>query len=380
MSKKIKYIAFYEEAATNKQNRYAVLAAVNKINYINNTLVRNDYEVTIISPTWTLNNSGFYKGGTRSVAPNIKLKTFHTFGSSIKVFRMFKYLFSLLQLFFYLIVHTVKDEPIIVYHSVILSFPVRLAKCIKRFSIILEVEEIYQDVMSFSNYMKASEYKIFHKADKYIFSTELLHKKLNDKNKPYAIVYGVYHNEELIAKKEKDGYIHVVYAGTFSPKKGGGLAAVGCAAYLPKEYHVHIIGFGSEEETMSIKEKIKEIGDKSQAKITFDGTLSGKDYITFLQKCHIGLSTQNPRAVFCETSFPSKVLSYLSNGLWVVSGRIKVVELTKLSSIYYYDKQTSKSIAKAILSVNLNAPNNCREIMKSLDDNFIKEIALLVKK
>lgn len=380
MSKEIKYIAFYEEAARNKQNRYAVLAAVNKINYINSTLVKNDYEVTIISPSWTLNNSGFYKGGTRAIAPNIMLKTFSTFGSSIKVIRMFKYLFSLLQLFLYLMVHTVKDEPIILYHSVILSFPIRLAKLMKRFSLILEVEEIYQDVTPFSRYKKSNEYKMFHKADKYIFSTELLHEKLNVRHKPYAVVYGVYHNEDLITEKEKDGYIHVVYAGTFAPKKGGGLAAIGCAAYLPENYHVHILGFGSEEETMAIKRKIQKIGGKAQAKITFDGTLYGREYLEFLQKCHIGLSTQNPEAIFCETSFPSKVLSYLSNGLWVVSGRIKVVELTKLSNIYFYEEQTPKAIAKAILAVDLNAPNHCRALIKSLDENFVKEIANLIKR
>lgn len=379
MSNKIKYIAFYEEAATDKQNRYAVLAAVDKVNYISNTLVKNNYEVTIVSPSWTLNNSGFYEGGNRVLTPYINLKTFHSFGSGIKIFRMFKYLYTLLQLFLYLIFNTVKDEPVIVYHSVILSLPVRAARLIRRFSLILEVEEIYQDVSSFSNYMKRSEYKIIHKADKYIFSTELLNEKINESKKPFVIIYGVYNNEDLISEKEADGYIHVVYAGNFSPKKGGGLAAVDCAAYLSKNYHVHIIGFGTEDETMAIKTRIRAVEEKQRGKITFDGILYGKKYISFLQKCHIGLSTQNSSAAFCDTSFPSKILSYMSNGLYVVSGRIKVVERTRMSScIYYYDQQNPRSIAKAILSVNIDGPNKSREIMKSLDLEFETNLAKLL--
>ncbi len=380
MPKKIKYIAFYEDVATDKQNRYAVPAAVNKISYISSSLVRNNYEVTIVTPSWTLNNSGFYRGSTREVAPNIRLKTFHTFGSSIKGIRMFKYVFSLLQLFLYLFFHTVKDEPIIMYHAMILSFPIRLVKYLKKFTLILEVEEIYQDASDFKENKKASEYKIFHKADKYIFSTELLHEKINQKDKPYTIAYGVYQYEEAITEKEADNSIHVVYAGTFSTIKGGGLAAVACAAYLPDNYHMHIVGFGSMEETLAIKEKIEKVKKDSNSKITFHGTLFGKEYITLLQKCHIGLSTQNSTKVFCETSFPSKILSYLSNGLWVVSGRIKVVEQSKLTNIYFYNKQSPSSIAEAILSVNLSVPNNCRELMKALDTNFTKELSLLLKK
>lgn len=381
MPKEIKFIAFYEDAATDKQNRSAVLAAVHKINYINSVLVRNHYKVSIISPSWTLNNNGFYRGQNRRLASNINLKTFHTFGSDIKVIRIFKYLFTLIQLFLYLLFHTSKDEPVMVYHSVILSLPIRAAKFIRKFILILDVEELYQDLVTFSNYNKKSEYKIINKAEKYMFATELLHEKLNLKMKPYTIINGIYCNQKIIAKKEKDGYIHVVYAGNFDPRKGGGLAAVDSAAYLPAGYHVHILGFGTEQETMTIKEEVNKVEKITKAKITFDGSFFGEEYISFIQKCHIGLSTQNPLATFANSSFPSKILSYMSNGLQVISGRAKVVERTKLSKyITFYDPQTPEEIAKAILSVNLDTTINSRELINQLDKEFEKNLLNLLKK
>lgn len=378
--KEIKYIAFYEDTVTDKQNRYAVLAAVNKINYINSKIVENGYTVNIISPSWTLNNSGFYRGGNRALFPNINLRTFHTFSSDIKALRMFKYLFSLIQLFLYLIKNTYKGEPVIVYHSVILSLPVRLAKAIRKFTLILEVEEIYQDVASYSNYGKKSEYKVIHKADKYIFSTEMLHEKLNIRKKPFIVIYGAYYNKKIRSAKEIDGYIHVVYAGTFQPKKGGDIA-IRCAAYLPENYHVHIIGFGSAKETKAIKDMINIVSKSSLAGITFEGTLYGEDYISFLQTCHIGLSPQDPSEAFCDTSFPSKILSYMSNGLRVVSGRVKAVEKSKLGDcIYFYNQQTPGAIADRIKSVNLSDSCHIGARIELLDKEFSHNLIRLIQK
>ncbi len=61
------------------------------------------------------------------------------------------------------------------------------------------------------------------------------------------------------------------------------------------------------------------IAAKTKCKITYDGAFYVKKYYEFLQKCHIGLSTQNPYEPFNNSSFPSKVLVYMANGLRVVS-------------------------------------------------------------
>lgn len=374
INKPITYVAFYANSEE-RQNRNSALSATNKINYICSALIRNNYKINIISPSWTCNAYGFYKGEVKKISDGITLRTFATFGAKNKIQRIIKYLFSLFQLFIYLLINTKKGEPVIVYHSVILSLPIRIAKFIKKFKLILEVEEVYQDIQPYSKYMMKSEYKIFNNADSFMFSTELLNEKLNGKNKPYTVIYGTYNINKKRTCKFNDEKIHAVYAGTFDPRKGGALAAVAAAEHLPKNYHIHIIGFGSEKETALLLDKIKEISKKSDATVTYDGLLSGEDYMEFLQKCDIGLSTQIPNAIYNETSFPSKILSYMANGLKVVTIRIKAVENSVIGdSVFYYDEQTPRAIAETILSIDANIPYDSIKLIKRLDEDFICNI------
>ena len=144
---------------------------------------------------------------------------------------------------------------------------------------------------------------------------------------------------------------------------------------------MHILGFGNEEETKSMKDLISEVSKKSVATVTYDGLLSSEEYIRFIQSCDIGLSTQNPDAAFNATSFPSKILSYMSNGLRVVSIRIPAIEGSAIGKyMYYYDKQTPEEIAKAIMTVNLNDDYNGRQVISKLDAEFSYDIAKLMEK
>jgi len=287
--------------------------------------------------------------------------------------------FAQLQLFLYLLKNTKKDEEILVYHSVGYGNAIYLAKKIKKFKMILEVEEIYQDIRSLGKRKNEREYRDFKIADKYIFPTKLLNEKINVENKPYCIIHGTYQVEEKKNVSFKDDKIHVVYAGTFEPRKGCGAAAK-AAEWLPENYHIHILGFGTEKQAENIKKQIEETNSKAKATVTYDGLLSGKEYIEFIQKCHIGLSTQNPDAEFNATSFPSKILSYMANGLRVVSIKIPAIQTSDIGNkLYYYEKQTAEEIAKTIMDIDLNDDYDGRKIVGSLDEKFSAEINELLK-
>jgi hypothetical protein len=370
----VRYIAFYD---ISNENRECSLAAKNKVDYICSAITKHNYLVEIISPSWTNNAKGYYKGYTKSLTQEKKLKIFSTFGSKSKIGNMFKYIYSLLQLFLYLLFEVKKDEPVIVYHSVMLFFPIRLAQIIKRFKVILEVEEVYQDIQNFNVFMMKIEYKAFNIAEKYLFSTELLNDKLNKSKKPFAIVYGTYQVEKIKNEKFNDGKVHVVYAGTFDPKKFGAATAVNLP--LSSNYHIHILGFGKEEEIIYIKDLIKKTKENSEAAISYEGLLKGEDFINFLQKCHIGLSTQIPEGNYNESSFPSKILSYLSNGLNVVTVKLKVLEVSSIKDhLYISDNQTTEAIASSIMSVRIKDSNNSIEIVKKLDKEFTENIKQLL--
>jgi glycosyltransferase involved in cell wall biosynthesis len=374
----IKYVGFYDVSSNKIESRKSYLPATNKMDYIIRSLNKIGYNVEIVSPSWTIKNK-FYKGKTVRINSCTCLRLFPTLPWVGRVFKLVSVVFSFSFILLYLFFKTEKFEQIIVYHSRWLSLPMILLKKTKKsLNIILEVEEIYDDVRH-SSFWRLIEYKLFMIADKYIFPTGLLDKKLNMMNKPSLIIYGTYQVEEDRGVKFDDGKIHVVYAGTFDPRKGGAMAAA-AAEYLPKNYHVHIIGFGSNDDKSMLLKKIDEISKITKATVTYDGLLWGEEYIQFLQKCHIGLSTQNPNADFNETSFPSKILSYMANGLRVVTIRIKAIEMSPIGDkVFYYDKQTPKDIAEAIMSIDLNEPYDSRKIIKELDKQFVKEIEALLK-
>ncbi|MDZ4178666.1 MAG: glycosyltransferase, partial [Coriobacteriia bacterium] len=161
-------------------------------------------------------------------------------------------------------------------------------------------------------------------------------------------------------------------------RKGAALAAK-AAAFLDSRYHVHIIGFGNAVDTRALISLVGEISAKSECAVTFDGLLAGEGYIRFLQSCDIGLSTQKLDAAFNETSFPSKVLSYMSNGLRVVTIRLKALECSGVGDLlYFYDEDTPSAIASAIRTVDLGEPYDSRSRLQELDVAFREDLSRIL--
>lgn len=171
----------------------------------------------------------------------------------------------------------------------------------------------------------------------------------------------------------------MVYAGTFDPRKGGAMAAAAAAAYLDERFHIHILGFGSPKDTENMTKEIARISKLTSCQLTFHGLLEGEEYSVFLRRCHIGLSTQQSSAAFNETSFPSKVLSYLSHGLHVVSVRTRALEESSVGDLlHYYDGDSPETIASAIMRVDASGSYDPRTRLRELDQEFRKSIESLL--
>ncbi len=378
MSLKIYYLGYYDVVSNAEENRNHVLAASNKMTYIVSALECAGFCVELISASQTLNAQA-YSAKTVPFGKKSRLHLFKTLPWGNKLRRVRSVLFSKWQVFWYIWRHVGKGDTLVVYHSLAYVGLVRILKRLKGFRLVLEVEEIYADVTG-SDMARKKEYKLFRRADAYIFPTELLNEKLNSEHKPHCIIYGTYQVEENRHYSFNDGKIHVVYAGTFDPRKGGAAAAAAAAEFLPANYHVHILGFGSKTDVDHIRQTVAEISEKSAATVTYDGCLSGEEYIRFIQSCDIGLSTQNPNAAFNDTSFPSKILSYMANGLRVVSVRIPAIERSAIGNLVtYYDTQTPKAIAKAILKVDFEKPYDSRTTIQRLSDQFVMDMKYLLE-
>lgn len=370
----IKLLAYYD---VDKDKSNVVLSAVNKINYIIDSIVSCGQSVDVISPSLSVGNEKL-DGRYEKIKDGVTLKTFDSLpsGNAFKRFIRRKHVYA--QLKKYLKENLSAGDTIIIYHS--LGY-YKLYKWLKeklKVKIILEVEEIYSDVGKTRFVTRDKEVQSFSYADAYIFPTLLLDDVVNVNKKPSVIIHGTYCVEMECGQPFGDGKTHVVYAGTFDPRKGG-VQAAAAAEFLTGKYHVHILGFGSEEDKQNLLKTIEDVSKKTECTVTYDGLKSGEEYIRFIQSCDIGLSTQNPDAAFNATSFPSKILSYMANGLRVVSIRIPAIESSAIGDyMYYYDRQTPEAIAKAIMQVDLNDGYNGREIISKLDKKFTKEIAELI--
>lgn len=377
MKNRIKYISYFDTQDSEVKRNY-VTSAANKMLSVCDALNDLGYDVDIVSMSEVTDSTfKFHRGVEKKLNENTRLRLFSSWGGNGILSRKLKFLWHLIQMFTYLVLNCRKGENILVYHSLGFFNIILWAKKIRHFNIILEVEEIYQDVAK-PKYvsMAKNEYKMFANADAYVFPTALLEKKLNAKSLPSVIIHGTYKVEPQIEDKFDDGKIHVVYAGTFDPRKGGAAAAA-AAAFLPANYHIHICGFGNDIDVQTIQRIIVDTAAKSKACVTYDGLKLGYDYIKFIQKCHIGLSTQDPEAAFNATSFPSKILSYMSNGLSVVSIDIPAVTTSAIGKyLNYYHEQSPQKIAEAILATP--STNNNREIISDLNKKFKSEFSALL--
>lgn len=366
------YIGYYA-LYNSKIKRLYTVSAVNKIKYILKSLGKTYREVDVFSVSPNIESDYRIFHSETIKEGNTKIHHPISWGGKGKIHLYVMYLWMKICLFFYLLFKANKGEHIYVYHSTGYGRSILLAKALKKFKLILEVEEIYSDVQKGNKNLRNKENRYFKAADAFIFSTSLLNGNINKKAKPFIVINGTYEVEKPVSTKFADGKIHIVYAGTFDIRKGGGVTAVAVASKLDKNYVVHICGFGEKTDEEALKELIQKSNKENSCKVFFHGLLKGDEYISFLQSCHIGLSTQNPGAVFNATSFPSKILSYLANGLSVVSIRIPAIVQSEVGDyITYYEEQTPEAIANAIKNAPIN--EDFRDVVFRLSNKFDRKL------
>lgn len=375
----IYYIGYYIDNEYIHQMK-TVVSSISKMNYIS-SLLENEDSVTLISRSYSIINKIMYSR-EKKIGDSSYLINFKSYWSFGRITQNLNRLYVNKQLESFCLKNIKSTDVVVIYHS---TDDLKLIELLKQkigCKIVLEVEEIYADVTNDKD-LKLRELKAFENCDGFIISVEELYQALKIK-KPYIVINGTYKPESLREVSFDDTKIHCIYAGTFDQTKGGALAAVKAAEFLPKQYHMHILGFGTEKQVENIKNEINKVQNKTNCILTYDGLKSGEEYIEFLQKCHIGLCTQIPDAKYVETSFPSKILVYLANGLRVLSVYIPTIANSKVGNLlYYYNEQNPQVIAQAIRKIDISKPYNSRNELITIDNlakNEIKELIRNVKK
>lgn len=355
MKNEVKYIGFYS-INNHLMTRAFSLAARNKMDYIISVLNQLNINTHIISPSWSMDTEmKYYKKMEMKIDDHTKLTLTPSFGVNLKMLKYLRILFSLGWLTGYLLLSTNKFEKIIVYHSPWMFFPIFVLKKLKKIKIILEIEEIHSSVWNLHPFLKWMEYKLIKISDRQIVVTEELGKKLKIKN-PIVL-----HGDYTFTKKTKitrsDNLVKIIYAGSVEYVKGGAIKLIDIAKQLPSNYRISIIGPGDKSAIIKLNEKInltnKELGFN---KIAYEGIVHGKDLEEKLLSSDIGINSQKT-GEYMGTAFPSKLLTYLKNGLRVVSTPNSTILNSKVNHLITFSKDDScESIVNAILEVNkLNA-------------------------
>lgn len=374
MANKIYYLIHFD----NKTNRNVTPSAITKGKYVASALASCSSEVEIVSlayPTKDSQDEVYYQ-----VSENVICHLFKGKYSNNRIIRYLNHKLYDKKIRKYLKQNVKKDDIVVVYHSLA---NMKLVKYIKKNitdKIVYEVEEIYGDVIN-DEKAKTKELKAFKNASSYIFSNDYLNSIINTKQLPYVTCYGTYEIPTLYKEAFNDNLIHCLYAGTLAQNKGA-LNAINVAKYLPNNYLIHILGFGSEKDIADIKNAVNEVNNSyGTTKVIYEGLKLNEEYLKFIQKCQIGLCTQNIDAAFNTTSFPSKILSYMSNGLEVVGVNIDAIKNSKVGQyIQFYNVPDEKEIANAILNINLNNKTNNVDVVKELDKEFKEDLKdMLVK-
>lgn len=375
MNNTIYYVGFYDIANANHSRNY-VLSATTKMDYIASSIVRGGYKVEILSCSWINDKDWkFVKGENQQINEYIKLTTMPSFGVKTKFGKVLRVYFTLFAIFFRLLFIN-KNETVLVYHTPWLSLPVRIAKKIKGFRMILEIEEVYTYAFSLCNKTLTKELSLIKSADSWILVNDLIGDLLGLDRLKSIICYGVYKidNKPLISSFSKNDKVHLVYAGTLGEYNGGVQNAIQAARFLSDKYILHILGAIEGESLLKLLKDIDDVNTFSKCKVKYEGCKTGDEFISFMNGCDIGLNPQN-WGDYMLYAYPSKTLSYFCFGLNVVTSPLKTLKVSQLDSYFnYFNQENPQSIANAITNIKLFPKSVILNKIEELDDAFVNNI------
>ena len=342
------------------------------MDYIANVVHDLGYRVNIVSPSYIVDNSI-----TKSEEINIELDDdivltlTPSFGAKNKLQKVLRVFQSRWWLFTYLLKNTNKDSKVIVYHNYELAYPVIFAKFFKKFKLILEIEEKYSMVWKLTPFQKHKENLMlkYGKNNSMVVS-EVLAEKLGIKDPIVSYgSYNVYSGETL--QKYHSNSIRLIYTGSIDKVKGSAYLALEVMKYLPPNYELKLSGPIAKGESQSFINKINDINIFCGRKACeYLGILDDNKYKELLLSANIALNLQND-GDFGQFLFPSKILTYLSYNLPVVSTKGEsIVKSSVANLITFSDGYEEESISKAIQSICIDKNIDRRVQLEQLSVTF----------
>lgn len=377
----MKIVAFYVEDSIH--DRVRAISTKPIIDFISDVLYENKVPVDVFSASWGNTSKGIIRGSVNNVSQGINIHYGLTFGCNSRSLKIIRMAFSWIWLMKSIFCNTAFGEKIIVYHSMNIIIPVYLVAKLKKLQVTLYLGEFYQTVYKMASFKKLIENKFIKSAHSYICATNLLVNqisKIRTGTFQYVVLYGPYKKQKLIIDATfNNKKINLLYVGKISESKGI-FRAIGLAKFLSSDYCIRIIGYGEDYELGRMRAEIDKSNRENECKVIFDGIKIGEDYIRYVQSCEIGLVLQDMNAEYNPTSFPSKILSFLSNGIEVIAPAIKNIAESPFSSmIHLYNSQDNAEIALLIRDVTNNLRNCDPRMLDELRIQFSTNLLTMLE-
>lgn len=378
-SGKVYYVCFYAEDAV-KDKIVTYPSVISKIDYVKNVIKDLGKEVVILSIAPARN--GRFRGFTRKVddkETHVYLPSYMPANKIGKKLLLAKHFGAILR---YLKKHVQENDKVIVYHSLFnrFWFPKFYQK--HQNACILEIEDVFSALSENAKKYEDFEWKLFRSMKKCLCVNDIIYRELPQVPEK-TVSYGSY---SLLPEFEKEDHqsVRLVYAGVIEQERNAAFLAVKAMEHLPQNYELHILGFGTDENIRALEEWIEKINRQcNRTAAKYHGSKTGEDYWRFLQNCDIALSTHAYDADsirHADYTFPSKILTYLANGLPVVAQRLEVLEGCAVAEhIQFYEEPTPAAIAQAIQSVNCADSKDPLRSIKKLDLDFRNAIKTMLE-
>lgn len=376
--RRVFYVCFYSDPET-ESAIVTYPSVISKIDYIVEKIKKSKAEVILLSIAPSC--KGLFTGYSKIID---ELET-HVYLRSRKssqwLQKRINFVVHNARILLYLLKNIRKNDRILVYHSLYNRFWLRVLYKLVPDKIILQIEDVFSELTPVTAKWKSSEWKLLHQMKKCICVNDIIYRELSDVPQK-VISYGSYATLPQYDVVQYEA-IRLVYAGVIEQERNAAFLAVKAMQFLNLNYELHILGFGNDEDIEALQNLITQVNNqKKKISAIYHGRMAGETYWQFLQSCDIALSTHayTPQTQSsADYTFPSKVLTYLANGLRVVAQRLEVLECSSIADqLCFYENPNPQEIAEAVSFIDLKKSFDSRTVIANLDQHFEYELSRIL--
>lgn len=167
---------------------------------------------------------------------------------------------------------------------------------------------------------------------------------------PTELVPGFVVNAPSPLEWPPSGDLCFLYSGSLDHPRGVDLL-LKALNYLPERgWHLHVSGAGP----LSREVKSLVATEQFSQKVSFHESLPDQEYRILVASCQVGLNCQRNSDPISGVTFPSKVFTYLSSGLLVLSSTASALKEICGGACVYYEEESPEALAAAMNSMIRN--------------------------